>query len=195
MVGHVRCYPRITCGSIHMKTSVSGLFLNNSPGCSFGGVRVRLFSFLFCVVLCVFCLSSSCVLNDQQAAASEAFYCVVNTRHRFKSHSWDDGSIFCEAHKFRMCYNPDKLHGIKWVFQSKLKMNCYRTVDKNSTTGVTSGAGTSHPSGASDFTPFSSWNSCCSIFGFCVEFDRTLFVFVYCSLWALYVLLPIEVSD
>jgi hypothetical protein len=62
-------------------------------------------------------------------------------------------------------------------------------------TGVTSGAGTSHPSGASDFTPFSSWNSCCSIFGFCVEFDRTLFVFVYCSLWALYVLLPIEVSD
>jgi hypothetical protein len=46
-----------------------------------------------------------------------------------------------------MCYNPDKLHGIKWVFQSKLKMNCYRTVDKNSTTGVTSGAGTAkeHP--------------------------------------------------
>ena len=102
---------------------------------------------------------------------------------------------FVKPHKFRMCYNPDKLHGIKWVFQSKLKMNCYRTVDKNSTTGVTSGAGTSHPSGASDFTPFSSWNSCCSIFGFCVEFDRTLFVFVYCSLWALYVLLPIEVSD
>jgi hypothetical protein len=56
-------------------------------------------------------------------------------------------------HNTKMCYNPDKLHGIKWVFQSKLKMNCYRTVDKNSTTGVTSGAGTSHPSGASDFTP------------------------------------------
>ena len=54
MVGHVRCYPLITCGSIHMKTPVSGLFLSNSHGCSFGGVRVRLFSFLFCVVLYVF---------------------------------------------------------------------------------------------------------------------------------------------
>jgi len=101
---------------------------------------------------------------------------------------------FVKPHKF-VAHNPDKLHGIKWVFQSKLKMNCCRTVDNNSTTGVTSGPGTAHPSGASDFTPFSSWNSCCSIFSFCVEFDRTLFVFVYFSHWALYVLLRIEVSN
>jgi hypothetical protein len=87
----------VTSDAIHL--SPVGLFIWKplSRDCSLVihlGVLLVGFVFVylvFCFVLCCmfFCLSSSCVLHDQQAAASEAFYCVVNTRHRFKSHSWD----------------------------------------------------------------------------------------------------------
>ena len=59
---------------------------------------------------------------------------------------------------FRFCHD----HNL--VFSSFIPYN--RVYDKSNTTGVTSGAGTDHTSGAPEVTPGYWWSSCCTIFNF-----------------------------
>ena len=57
-------------------------------------------------------------------------------------------------------------------------MTYHRLCNQNNTTGVTSGAGTVYPTGASEFTPNFKWGSCCSIVSFYIEFSISLLVLV-----------------
>ena len=51
--------------------------------------------------------------------------------------------------------------------------------------GATSGAGTTFPSGAHEFTPGFTWGSCYSIFCFICMICRSLFVLLYFFFWPL----------
>ena len=73
-------------------------------------------------------------------------------------------------------------------------MTCHRVCNQINTTGVTSEAGTVHPSGASEFTLGFQWGSCYSIFSFLCMFCRSLF-FLFLLTIALSVLLRYKDSD
>ena len=60
-----------------------------------------------------------------------------------------------------------------------------RVYNQINTMGVTSGAGTEHPSGAPEFTPDFQWGSCYSIFSFMCMFCRSLFVHLTFFFWPL----------
>ena len=64
----------------------------------------------------------------------------------------------------------------------------HRVCNQINTTGATSGAGTTYPSRAHEFTPGFQWGSCYSTLSFMCMFCRSLFVILYFFLWPLYCL-------
>ena len=62
---------------------------------------------------------------------------------------------------------------------------CHRVFNQIKTTGATSGAGTTYPSGAPEFTVAFQWSSCYSIFSLMFMFCRSLFSLLSFFFWPL----------
>ena len=76
---------------------------------------------------------------------------------------------------------------LKYLASSQF-CNNQRSCNQIHTTGATTGAGTTYPSKAHEFTPGSQWGSCFSIFSFIRMFCRSLFVLLSFLFWPLFCL-------
>ena len=76
-------------------------------------------------------------------------------------------------------------------------MTYHRVFNWSNTTVATSGAGSSYPSGAPEFTPSFQWSSCCSVFSFQCDILYLIVCHLYLFLFGigLHVILRISASD